>query len=277
MAKKRRFRFGSVVIESNVKQGFLLTEKPNTEGGSVTQNTVNYIDTDGASYSDIYFAPRSFDIKGAILFDSESEKFALKHRLIASCNPKKETELFYYNGHGNYYALALPQALPDFGEEMNGILPFGISMVLPGFYWLSESDVKHNIFKRTKNIRGTFTLPHVLSFRTNTTNVINSGDVPAPPLFEMTCNEESEDLNEITIQNHTTKQFIRLAYTAAKGERIFVDCDACTVTSSVSGNIIDCMTADSDFFLYAIGANTIECTAANLVITSAHKNRHLGV
>lgn len=276
MAKHRRFRFGSVVIESDIGHGYLLTEQPNTESGSVTQNTVNYIDTDGASYSDTYFAPRSFDIKGAILYDSEAEKFAMKKRLIASCNPKRETDLFYQNGGGRYYALARTQALPDFGEEKNGILPFGISMVLPGFYWLSESDTKHNIFKRTKNITGTFTFPRVFSFRTNTESVINGGDVAAPPLFEITCNENAT-LEEICIHNHTNNQFLKIHHSAIKGEKILIDCEDCTITSSLSGNIINHITADSDFFFYETGANDIRCTAPNLVITSKHKERYLGV
>ena len=274
MAKIRMFRFGGITIQSDIKSGFLLTEKPNTDGGNVTQNSINYIDTDGAEYKDTYFAPRDFDIKGAILFNNDAGKFQLKHRLVAACNPKKEMDLFYYNGNEKFYATAMTAALPEFGEEMNGILPFCISMRIPGFYWMSEKETSCNVFERTKLLKSSFTLPIKFSMRTSETKITNSGDVDALPSFKIICNETPE-LSEIKINNLTTRKYIYLKYQATKGEIITIDCEKCTVKSSTKGNILNSVTADSEFFTYTPGQNDISCNLPGTAVISTHRCRYL--
>lgn len=276
MKNVRMFKFGDIVIKSGVKSGYLLTERPNTETGNVTQNVINYIDTDGADYRDVFFAPRDFEVKGAILFWSEAEKLTLKHKLITACNPKNKMDLSYFNGRDFYYAQAMAAALPEFGEEMRGVLPFVISMRIPGFYWLSNKEIANNVFIVTKLLRSAFTLPTVFSTRVNRAVIVNDGGAQSYPTFTIVCNEDA-DVPEIKIENKTTGKMIKLIYTAALGEIITINHEDCVVTSSVNGNIIKYVAADSDFFAYEPGLNDIECNLPGASVTSRYRCRYLGV
>lgn len=281
----RMFRFNDIVISSGkgkMEYGFLLTEKPNTDSGNITCNEKNYIDTDGADYGDIYFAPRDFDIKGAILARNNAEKNRLRQRLIAACNPKQTIELFYNNGFQKFYAPAMTTALPEFGEEMPGILPFIIPMRIPGFYWLSEGEEKNNIFIRTKEIKNTFQLPMKFSTRQSEASIYNYGDVATAPIFKIVCQEKSS-LSQIKLENTTTEKQICLQYQVEQddgetgvNETITIDCENCSVTSSKNGNILNCITADSEFFLLEVGCNDIKCTLPGAIVSSTHRHRYLG-
>ena len=276
MKRMRLFKIGSVTIKSGTRKGYLLTERPNTETGSVTQNIHNYVDMDGAEYSDIFFAPRTFEIKGAILFDNTAEKLALKRKLIAECNPKAKINLSYFNGREYYCAPAIAMALPEFGEEMNGVLPFMISICLPGFYWLSANEIKNNIYKRTNTLKSPFILPMVFSERINQARINNNGEVATYPIFNITCNEDI-GATGITIKNNTTQKHITIDYAAEQGETITVNHEEATVTSSTNGNIIKYVTADSDFFTLEPGLNEIESMIPGATVTSLHRCRYLGV
>ena len=133
------------------------------------------------------------------------------------------------------------------------------------------------MFEVVSNLSTTFTLPIVFSERTNTVDIQNLGDVDSPCVLEIVFEESKTDAT-IKVENVTTEKSITIECDVTVGEVITVDTEKSTITSSVQGNIMKFITADSDFFLLKKGLNSIEVTCdAILVISATYRYRYLGV
>ena len=277
----RYFKFEDITIRSNTGKGYLLTEKPNTEFGDVNKNELNYIDTDGSTIKDVYFQPRSIDINGHILADSQSELESLKRKLICACNPKNDVGLTYFNGAGKYYALAKPTSLPDFGEQRCWNIEFIVYFTIPRFYWLSEGEIQNNVFARNNILKTPFEFPTLFTERTNTAIIVNDGDVETPCVFDIYLSDavSARSAQSIKIINNSTNKYIELFHSIQQGEIITINTEDATITSNLNGNLITEVTPDSIFFTLARGANDIEAVLSNTnaVVVSKHRCRYMGV
>ena len=277
----RYFKFEDITIRSNTGKGYLLTEKPNTEFGDVNKNEINYIDTDGSMIKDVYFQPRSIDINGHILADSQAELEILKRKLICSCNPKNDIELIYFNGVRKYYALAKPTSLPDFGEQRGWNIEFIVYFTIPRFYWLSEGEIQNNVFARKDILKTPFEFPTMFTTRTKKAIIVNDGDVETPCIFDIYSSNMAAKQNTPSIKliNNTTNKYIELIHTIQRGEVITINTESAPITSNINGNLITEVTPDSIFFTLVRGVNDIEAILSDTsaVVVSRHRCQYMGV
>lgn len=267
----KRVKIGNIMIDSGC---YTLSGVVGADAGNVTGNEKNYIDTDGAITTDVYFQPRTIEINGYILADNVAWYSRLKQDLLRGCNPKKKYDLYYFNGHKKYYAEVRPDQLPSITPINFCNAQFTLYLVIDGFYWLSESEIISTVFMRTDKVKGTFTLPMVLTQRISKANVYNDGDVEIFPTFEIMC---ESSVSELLIKNNVTGAFIKIAKALTSGEKVVIDNENKTVISDQQGNLINYVTKESDFFSVQPGAEEIECVANNVSVICLHRNRYLGV
>lgn len=269
-------KIGDIKMTTRSSNGYLLTAAPDTSSGDVQANVINYAGCDGEEIKDIYFKSRSFSIEGYILSHSEQGYQLLRRKLIHELIPKKEYELEYYDGGDTYKAMVFIDGNVTFGRVVgrkNG--SFLLNVTIPGFYFKSKKSVFTEVYQRRDLITGNFTLPTVFTERRSTTNVSNKGDVPAFPVFTLSCISVEE--NQISITNDTTNEKIILNYTPTVGEKIIIDCENFKIESSIKGNIIKYLSADSVFFLIGTGNVRLSCQTNGVGISVEFFERYSGV
>lgn len=271
----RYIKIGDITIGQRNK--FIFGELSGVEAGNVRRDAVQYIDTDGEEYNNVYFNPKNIEISGHIMAGSLEEMERLKRQLIKACSPKEETDMYYFNGVNTYYARARGDSLPEFGKRLapSWKLPFVAYMVIPSFYWLSQSDIQTNIFTEMPLLKNSSVLPCKFSERVSAATVVNDGDVPAFPVIKIEC--EVQNVGDIILKNNTTGKELILEYTMTPGETVTADMKEMTVYSSVGGNIIDSVKYISDFWSYECGVNEVSCESSLLHVYSLHRNCYMGV
>lgn len=274
---ERYVKIGNIIIGKNNK--YVFNTLTGIENGSVKRNETEYVGTDGAEISEIYFTPRTIEISGTVIAESLKEMNALKRDLIKACNPKKLTEIYYCNGENAYYAKAIGDSLPEFGKKISDTgweIPFIAYMLIPGFFWESETVINTPLYGITPLLTASSSLPCVLSERINNADINNDGDEPTYPEIEIICTGNNEN-GLLEVENETTGKRIKINHLMSAGEHILINMRDMTVTSSINGNIINFIAADTDFWGYEPGINKIRTKTANTYTVSRHRNKYLGV
>jgi len=269
-------KIGNIRITTRSREGYLLTAAPDTSSGDVQTNVINYAGCDGEEIKDIYFKSRSFSVEGYIFSNSERGYHMLRRKLIHELIPKKEYELEYYDGSNTYKAVAVLDGNVTFGRVIgrkNG--SFLLNVTIPGFYFKSKKRTFVKVYQRQNLITGSFTLPAVFTTRVSEATVLNKGDVPAFPVFTLSC--ISVEGNAISITNDTTNEKILLNYTPTVGEVITIDCENFKIESNINGNIIKHLSADSVFFLIGTGNVSLSCQTHGVLVSVELFERYSGV
>lgn len=270
------FEIGDIRITSRTANGYLLTVAPDTAGGGVDRNTINYAGCDGEEVRDVYFKSRDFMIEGFILSNSERGYSMLRRKLLRSLVPKTSYPLVYYDGCNTYKAEAYIDGNITFGRVINGRnSAFVINITIPSFYFKSFKEVTKDVYRRADMVTGRFTLPMVFTKRDSTADIVNKGDVSAFPIFNLHCNEEMSE--NIVIRNDTTNEELQLNYKPVKGERIVIDAEQFKITSNLNGNIIKCLSADSTFFELGKGSVKLSCLTNGVSVSVNFYERYAGV
>lgn len=267
----KRVKIGNIMIDNGV---YTLSSVSGMDAGSASRNEKNYVDTDGAKIDDVYFQPRTIEINGYIFADNVAWYSKLKKDLLKGCNPKKEYDLYYFDGHAKYYAKVRPDQLPSITPINFCNAQFTLYLIMESFYWLSESDIISNVFVREDKLKGTYTLPTIFTERISKAIVKNDGDVEIWPTFEITC---ESSVSEIIIKNNENGDFVKITKSLTAGEKITIDNENKTIISDKQGNLINFITKESDFICIYPGASEIECEANNVSVLCLHRNRYLGV
>ncbi len=263
-------------LTTRTGHGYLLTTAPNTTSASGNFNKAEYTDTDGADYKEFFYNERSFNISGYILCDTERGYYELRRKLISSLSPKTHHKLVYYNGFEKFTADIIIDRGVTFGKVIKKTnSAFSIPVIIPDFYFNSGREFKKDVFKRESLVKGTFTLPCIFTQRTNRAEVYNYGDASAVPVFELICFGTSD--GNIEIHNETTNEFLKLDYTPTEGEIITIDCKSFEAESSINGNIIKHITADSVFFDLPEGKSAVSCPTYGVSVKIKYFNRYAGV
>lgn len=272
--KHRWFSFKNIKIASY--GDYILTDISNLETGSASSRKINYIDTDGSSYRDIWYNERPFEISGFIQAFNEETMVKLKRKLIQACSLKESFRIKYFNRSDVYSAECYFDKLPTFEKRRQWYLPFKLYLTIPGFYWQSDRIHTKNILKYTDNVINEFTLPCVFTSLTQQTNVSNLGDVEAYPIFTITCEKQNEG-SVIEITNTTTEQTIKLNYQTAEGEIVTIDTFNQIATSNLHGNVTGSITIDSSFPILKQGNNSFSCVSVGNMISVQYYDNYLGV
>ena len=273
-------KIGNVYMSTRTKSGFLLSVLPNTSAGTMKYKKTEYIDTDGAEYSEMLYQPRTMAINGYIMANSNSELREHRKKLLNDINSKELQEMEYFDGKNKYTASVLVDGTVNIGKVINNIVaPFSFNLIIPGFYFKAEQPTIQKLYEREDLIKGTFEIPEegiMFTKRTNRAHIKNNGGVAVHPLLELKCVEEKTE-NGIEIYNNTTGEYIKLNYQPTAGEAITVDCENITVISSLNGNIISTVTPDSTFFKYKKGTTEVEVKTHGVTVTSSFKELYTGV
>lgn len=268
----RQIKFNGICISD--RSEYMLTSINGQDTGAAVFQRTEYVDMDGADYVNPLYSPRPLEVYGTIFAETARDLDRLKRKLMTACNAKRDIDLYYDNGYKLYYAKAIVEQLPSFVKVNNCTCEFVVYITVPRFYWLAASASQQYVFYRMDKISGSFTLPCVFTERLSRSVVKNGGDVPVYPIFTLVC-EASVD--SVTVQNHTNDGIITLNRSLTAGESIEIDCENGKVTSSISGNILNSITADSDFFALDCGENDIECTATGVTLSAQFNERFVGV
>ena len=270
----RWFKFKNIKIARYGE--YVLTGVSNLETGTAERRKINYIDTDGSSYDDIWYNERPFEISGMIYALDEKTMVRLKRKLIQACSLKESFRLKYFNREKTYSAECYFDKLPTFEKRQEWYLPFKLYLTIPGFYWQSEYESKLSLFEYEDNVTDTFTLPCVFTDVKNQMRILNSGDVETYPTFIVKHENDVED-GRIIVINETSGKTITLNYKTSSGETITIDTSQQTAMSNINGNITGNVDINTDFFCLLKGINDIKCISpGNTVAIRFYKN-YLGV
>lgn len=272
--EKRWVKFNGITIGRN--SPYLLTDIQGLSDGTVTRQETQYIKTDGAKISEVYYNMRPFTITGHILTDSPDIAERRARKLTAVCAPKKPFQLEYFNGIHKFSAECCTNELPIIVAINNRNFKFSISITNPGFYWHDVKVSHKNINAKEDLVSGSFILPMVFTRMYFSAEVKNLGDVETEPIITVTALADSGE-QVVTVLNETTGQSIGINHQLANGEVITFDHVEGDITSSISGNIINKLIKTSDFWALEPGANLISSPNTNVQINIQHRNRYLGV
>jgi len=273
-----RFEFNGITFAKYQK--FIFSTVDGLNEGETSYQTASYLEQDGQDILTSYYEPRKVTLNGYILADSDVELYALRRQLVNACNGKAKDTLTYNDGHNTYFSEAIAE-LPQFGIKTGFGLPFIVYFNLYNFYWKAQDIYINNVFQRTNHLSTLFTLPLIITTRTNKSIVINDGDVSCSMIIKITGKGTTAGVDGFKVINNTTGNFIRIAYNIADSEVVTIDTQEITITSSVNGNILHKVTNDSKLDLKLMpGTNEIEGInyASNYIsIVAEHYNLYVGV
>ena len=272
----RWIQFGDILI-SDIPGGYVLSDIAGEGSGTVTKRTINYIDTDGASFADFTFNPRPVEIDGFINAECDKQMIEMKQRLISACYPKKEITVTYFNREKIYTARAMFEQLPVFERRFNYSwnMLFKLYLIIPGFYWNGANAVKKKIFKLKDEVLTSFTLPCVFTSLTKEAALNNSGDIPVLP--DYIIKNETPGAESVIITNKKTGQRITLNYALERNEEVRISSQNQTATSDINGNITSAFTIDTEFFELSPGVTEVEAVSPGNNITVEFFENYLGV
>jgi len=258
--KARFFKFNDIVIGN--APPFLLKSVSGTDTGQATRQSVTYIDTDGATFSQTQYTERTVTIEGTIISDNEFEMVRLKRKLIKACELKKTFRLNYFNRLDEFHADAFCEELPIFEKRIACCVPFSLTFTLPNFYW--ESNPREiNVQSLHDEIVDDFTLPCVFTSMVVDGRAMNTGDVQTYPLIKIkrisAVPTGTTETNVIFTCNGRT---LELQTPMEQYQTITIDCKNRTITKELSGTVangINLLTLTSDFFEMPQGEVEISC------------------
>ena len=156
------------------------------------------------------------------------------------------------------------------GESIGKYKIFAIQFVCDNPYFTNLEKEYLPIFDTQKNIKNGFTLPTVLSQRTNTRIIDNISYIPTNPKIYVFYKGTDEITGNITLSNSTTGAEIALSeLPLKKDDKILIDIQNRTIERNDHENLLQYLTDTS--FLYEFnlvpGENVISALADNIDIS----------
>lgn len=265
-------KFGTAEFGDGLKYN-LYNFAPN-EDVTINRKTTQYYMTDGETLLSTLYGARVVTLTGHIIADSYEDMHKDRRALCACCDGKTEYTLIYDTGFEIYTAPAVAD-IPKFSRPEGTSIEFTINFNMFGFFWLSE-DMTFTSQIRCPLIKDSFTLPAVFSTLSEDDRLNNYGDAPCPfiaEIFVLTAGN-----TEITLENSATGKKITVTHDFTAGDILTIDTGKCTVTSAIDGNLINYVSADSEFFTMCKGNNVMAASGQNDVCMRIKYNiRYTGV
>lgn len=264
-------KYGQVVFGCGP---YMFSELDGVNSPEVTRQTESVIDSDGQFIVQTYYPSKTITINGYIKSENRTELNALKRQLVCMCDCKTDGLLYYEKGNRTYFTEVIPNSFPEFGDEIQHMTTFSVSLNAYRIYWKKSAETADYVYKRFKNVQTTFTLPCVFTVRKNKNSFTNYGDLPCEFICSIIGISDSEDVSAQTLSNgsqtgfalinSSTGEKLVINHDIAIGETVTVDTANFAITSSVSGNLLHKLQRDCEFFKLAPGESEIEVTNYNL-------------
>ena len=157
--------------------------------------------------------------------------------------------------------------IPDVTRVLrNRIASFAMQLVCDNPYFEDAKDTAVPLYRREKLLSTPFALPAAFGKIVMGADIDISGDISVEPVITLYYPETLSDKEYVLIANKTTGKSIRLDYKPQADDTVIVDIRNRTVTSSISGNIINCI-SDETFlgdFVLEKGYNFITVEAGDV-------------
>lgn len=150
--------------------------------------------------------------------------------------------------------------MPDLTRVLKGqISTFAVQFICDAPFFEDAVDTSLPLYGREKLLTSPFSLPCMFGRITAGASIEIVGSMPVEPIISMNCPESLSDAENITITNETTGKSIILDYAPAAGEEITIDVKNRKIISSLNGNIINYLSADTFLgeFVLICGLNII--------------------
>ena len=146
------------------------------------------------------------------------------------------------------------------------ICTFAIQFVCDSPFFENTEDTSVALYSRSKELSTPFSLPSVFGTTVAEATITLKSRNRVEPIIRILCPSELSDTTSIVINNLTGGKKIELLYTLSTGEEIVIDIKNRTVTSSVNGNIINCLSDDTFLsdFCFEEFTNNISATVGDI-------------
>ncbi len=167
------------------------------------------------------------------------------------------------------------------GKRYNAYYTFVIQLTCDYPHFRDINTTFIPIFNLTKLLTSSSVFPSVLSKRTSSGTINNSGDLKIYPIITIKKNTDISGTNKIVIKNQTTGKEVSLEKDLAKDEIITIDTKNRTITSSIDGNILSTLSFYSSLseFWFECGINEILVSInglySDITVTAQYYNEYL--
>lgn len=232
--------------------------------GAKEYNTVRYAGMDGQVTLSEAASARTITIGGDVRGQLQAELSKAARLLNRPCTLRIQSKNKRRSVQARCTAFTADERTPAFAK-------FALQFVCDSAYFTDFTPRSAAVLGRTDRIESPFTLPCVFTERVSESEVVNLGDVKTEPKFTITNTANPtgtatlDSEYGIRIENQTTGQHLHLLHHTTDGEVVTIDIAGRSITSSVAGNLINALSADSflsDFWLDP-GANHIAVTNYN--------------
>ncbi len=168
------------------------------------------------------------------------------------------------------------------GEAYGAFRKFAMQFCCDCPYFEEVGNDSIALFKKTKEIKNTFTLPKIFTCRTSEGVVVNKGDVEAEPILNIYFGAEIADGEKVTltIYNKTSECRLVMSLYPKPGDIVTVDVTKRKIYNDRGENLIAALFDDCSLNKFTLkeGANNITITSdveTNLSVVCRFTNRYL--
>lgn len=157
--------------------------------------------------------------------------------------------------------------IPDPVRVLKGkISTFAVQFVCDNPFFEDATETNAALYKRTKELSASFTLPGVLGTTKTGAELFNKGDIPAEPIIRIICPVALDSAESVVISNLTTGKKLQFSCTPGEDEKIVIDIPNRKIYGSISGNMLGFLSDDSFLgdFVLAPGENVISAVVGNI-------------
>lgn len=175
--------------------------------------------------------------------------------------------LYIENEHLSRRIYCSQVQIPDVTRVLRGqIAAFAVQFLCDSPFFEDFEDTFVPLYSRKKLLETPFTLPEMFGKMIIGGSIEIKGSVSVEPVITMYYPEVIEDAESIVVTNKTTGKSIQLEYAPQKDDTVTVDIKNRRITSSINGNIINCL-SDGTFlgdFVFERGVNVVSVSVGDV-------------
>lgn len=267
---------GTLSLYGSGGNQFTICEIDGLEPCEKTRSLKTYVGEDGSFEDSSQYTSRTITISGDIKSNNDFTQIFKKASRVLS---KKGVLTVVRNNI--FRQITVNSASITIGKRYNTYCTFVIQLICDYPHFRDTQVSFMSIFNLSKLLTSTSTFPTILSTRTSSGLINNTGDLKIYPIISISKNTDTSGINNIIINNLTTGKSISLEKQLDKNELITINTKNRTITSSKDGNILstlDFYSSLSDFW-FECGTNEISVSIdglySDIFVTAQYYNEYL--